>query len=99
VAGDYENVLSGVHIQEMTPDIKQGLEIPDKTSGVIVTNIEEDTPAAELLKKGDVIQEINRKSIDNLEAYTEVVSKISKKESVLLLVFRSGGYIYVTLSP
>ncbi len=99
VAGDYENVLSGVHIQELTPDIKKGLEIPDKTSGVIVTNIEEDTPAAELLKKGDVIQEINRKSINDLEAYTEVVSKISKKESVLLLVFRSGGYIYVTLSP
>ena len=99
VTGDYENVLSGVHIQELTPDIKQGLEIPDKTSGVIVTNIEEDTPAAGLLKKGDVIQEINRKSIKDLEAYQEVVSKISKKESVLLLVFRSGGYIYVTLSP
>jgi len=99
VAGKFENMLSGVHVQELTPELKQSLEIPDKTSGVIVTNLEEDSPAAELLRKRDVIQEINRESINDLDIYNEVVSKISKKDSVLLLVFRSGGYIYVTLSP
>ncbi len=99
LTGEFENVLSGIHVQELTPDLKQSLEIPDKTSGVIVTNIEEDSPAAELLKNRDVIQEINRESIKDLEAYKGVVSKISKKDSVLLLVYRSGGYIYVTLSP
>ena len=99
VAGEFENLLSGVHVQGLTPDIKQGLEIPDKTSGVIVTKIEEDSPAAELLRNRDIIQEINRAGIKDLEAYKDVVSKISKEDSVLMLVFRSGGYIYVTLSP
>ena len=99
LAGEFENMLSGVHVQALTPDLKESLEIPDKTSGVIITNLEEDSPAAELLRKRDVIQEINRKSIKDLDVYKEVVSKISKKDSVLLLVFRSGGYIYVTLTP
>jgi len=99
VEGKFENMLSGVHVQELTAEIKQGLEIPDKTSGVIITNIEEDSPAAELLKKRDVVAEINRLSIKDLNEYKEVVSKISNKDSILLLVFRSGGYIYVTLSP
>jgi serine protease Do len=99
VEGKFENLLSGVHVQELTAEIKQGLEIPDKTSGVIITNIEEDSPAAELLKKRDVVAEINRLSIKNLSEYKDVVSKIADKDSVLLLVFRSGGYIYITLSP
>jgi serine protease Do len=99
VEGKFENMLSGVHVQELTAEIKQGLDIPDKTSGVVITNIEEDSPAAELLKKRDVVAEINRQSIKDLSEYKDVVSKIADKDSVLLLVFRSGGYIYVTLSP
>lgn len=97
--GNFDNVLSGLHVQELTPDIKNGLEIPDKTSGVIVTNVESDSPAAALLKNRDIIQEINREIIKDLKDYKEVASKIGDKDSVLLLVFRSGGYIYVTLSP
>ncbi len=97
--GKFENVLSGVHVQELTPDLKQSLEIPEKTSGLIVTSIDADSPASALLKNRDVIQEINRESVKDLEAYKEVVSKITDKDNVLLLVFRSGGYIYVTLSP
>jgi len=99
VEGKFENLLSGVHVQELTAEIKQGLEIPDKTSGVIITNIEEESPAAELLRKRDVVAEINRQSIKDLSEYKDLVSKITDKDSVLLLVFRSGGYIYVTLSP
>ncbi|UCH79740.1 MAG: DegQ family serine endoprotease [Nitrospiraceae bacterium] len=97
--GKFENVLSGVHVQELTSDLKKSLEIPEKASGVIVTSIEENSPASTLLKNRDVIQEINRKSIKDLDAYKDVVAKIGSKDNVLLLVYRSGGYIYITLNP
>jgi serine protease Do len=99
VRSTYENVLAGVHVQNLTPEIKQKLDIPEKTSGVIVTNIEGDSPALEKMKRNDVIQEINKKEIKDTEDFKEVASKIDSKESALVLVFRSGGYIYVTISP
>jgi serine protease Do len=99
VRSTYENVLAGVHVQDLTPEIKQKLDIKEKTTGVIITNIEGDSPALEKLKRNDVIQEINKKDIKDTEDFKEVASKIDSKESALILVFRSGGYIYVTISP
>jgi serine protease Do len=94
----YENVLSGVHVQDLTPEIEDRFSIPEKTTGVIVTNIDEDSKAGEMLRRGDVIQEINRRTIKESGDYEDVASKISGEENVLLLVYRSGGYIYVTIN-
>jgi serine protease Do len=99
VRSTYENVLAGVHVQNLTPDIKQKLDIPEKAAGVIITNIEGDSPALENLKRNDIIQEINKKDIKDTEDFKEMASKIDSKESALILVFRSGGYIYVTITP
>ncbi|NOY65767.1 MAG: DegQ family serine endoprotease [Nitrospirae bacterium] len=92
-----ENVLRGVHVQELTPDLRESLGIPEKVQGVVVTGVEEDSPAYEVLKRNDVIQEINRESIKSIKDYKKTVSKLKKGESVLLLVYRGGGYIYITI--
>lgn len=95
----YENVLAGVYVQNLTPEITGRLEIPKKITGVIVTNIEEDSPAIEKLRTKDIIQEINRTAIKNTDDYEDLVSRIESDKNILLLVYRAGGYIYVTLSP
>ena len=92
-----ENVLRGVHVQELTPELREGLGIPEKVRGVVVTGVEEDSPAYEVLKRNDVIQEINRRSIKNIKDYRDAVSRLKKGESVLLLVYRGNGYIYITI--
>ncbi len=92
-----ENVLRGVHVQELTPELREGLGIPEKVKGVVVTGVEEDSPAYEVLKRNDVIQEINRRSIKNIKDYRDAVSRLKKGESVLLLVYRGNGYIYITI--
>lgn len=94
----FENALAGVHVQDLTSEIEDRFKIPEKTTGVIVTNIDEDSMAAEMLRRGDVIQEINRKVIKESGDYEDVVSKISGEENILLLVYRGGGYIYVTIN-
>ncbi len=97
--GEYGNVLEGVYAQDITPEIRRGLGIPDKVTGVIVTNIDEESAASEALKQNDVILEINRKSIFSMKDYEALVARIKPEDSVLLLVYRSGGFIYVTISP
>lgn len=98
-AYEYENAMQGVHIQDLTPEIREKLEIPEKVTGVIVTNIEEDSPAYGMLKKRDVIHEVNRKVIKSVNDYDKAISGIGKEDDVLLLIYRAGGYIYVTISP
>ncbi|MBI5664018.1 MAG: DegQ family serine endoprotease [Nitrospirae bacterium] len=93
------NVMEGVYVQDITPEIRKGLDIPNKVTGVIVTNIDEESPAAEVLKQNDVILEINRKSIFNVKDYETLVNRVKPEDSVLLLVYRTGGFIYVTINP
>ena len=98
ISGNFENVLKGITVQDMTPEIAQKLKIPDRIKGVIVSDIAEDSIASGVLTRGDVIQEINRKKVDSVKNYQELVSKINKDEDVLLLIYRRGTSLFVTLS-
>jgi S1-C subfamily serine protease len=60
--------------------------------------VDRDSAAAGALKKEDVIMEINRKNIIGTDDYRKVVSKIGSYDNVLLLLFRNGSTMYVTLS-
>lgn len=96
--GDYQNVLKGIGVQEVTPDLAKKLNIPARIKGVVINDVDEGAPAAAVLTQGDVIQEINRKKISSLKEYQETASKIRKDEDVLILIFRNGASTFVTLS-
>jgi serine protease Do len=97
-AGMYENALRGVSVQELTPELYKEMGIPERIRGVIISDIEPDSPAATRLRKDDVILEINRKAISSVEEYEAVVSKIKKDEDILLLIYRNGSTLFVTVS-
>lgn len=96
--GEYNNLLKGVTVENLTPETYEKLNLPKRLKGVFVSDIDEDSPAAMVLMQGDVIQEINRKRITNIRDYENVVSRIKSGEDILLLVFRSGYSMYITLS-
>jgi serine protease Do len=95
---EFQNVMKGITVQNMTPELAKKLRIPEKIKGVIITDIDENSMASGILAQGDVIQEINRNKVSDTKAYTSTVSKIKKDESVLLLIFRGGSSLFVTLS-
>jgi serine protease Do len=95
--GDYENVMKGITVQDITSDLAQKLKIPERIKGVIITDIDEESIAVGILAAGDVIQEINRKKVGNAKDYKDIVSKIKKDEDVLMLVYRRGASLFVTL--
>ena len=88
-----------VHIQDITDKIQDNFNIPRKVKGVIVTAVEEDSPVFGVLRQGDVIQEINKKESKNIKEYEAIVSMLDTKDSGLLLIYRAGGYIYLTIKP
>jgi serine protease Do len=96
--GDYQNVFRGIGVQEITPELAKKMNIPGRIKGVIVTDVEENSPALGILTQGDVIQEINRKRISTMKEYQDIASKLKKDEDVLILIFRNGSSVFVTLS-
>ncbi len=95
----YNNVLKGVTVQEVNTTLRDKLDLPPNAAGVVVTEVAQDSPAQGALQQNDVILEVNRKEIAGLNDYDQVVSKIGENDNVLLLIYREGGTIYVTLRP
>ena len=65
----------------------------------VVTAVDEDSSAAEAgLRRGDVIQEINRKPIISRDEYERAVSGAGT-QAVLLLVNRGGATSFIVVEP
>ena len=92
-----KNQFRGISVQDLTAQIKQGLNVPKRINGVVITDVEDDSPAAGKLLKDDIIIEINRKRIGGIQDYEDVVSASRGDENVLLLIFRKGSTLFVTL--
>ncbi len=89
-----ESALQGVQVQNLDGQTAHQLGLPSGTSGVVVSNISPSSPAADSgLRKGDVIQEVNRKPVSSVSDFEQAVR--ASKNSPLLLVNRQGNTMYV----
>ncbi len=76
------------------------LNIPAKTTGVVVSSVESGSPAESAgLQRGDVIQEINHEVVKSLEDYQKASAKVKKDEMVVLLLSRQGNNLFVAVNP
>jgi serine protease Do len=94
--GKVEKML-GLTVQSLTPEIAERLGIED-TEGVLVSSVKQGSPAAEAgIRRGDVIRELNRKPVRNLEEYSETLKEAGEDDVVLFLVSRADRAFYVTI--
>jgi serine protease Do len=95
---DVEETL-GLQVQAITPEVARRLRV-EGTEGVVVSQIAPDGPAAEAgVRQGDIIRELNRKPIPDLETYQDATAQLDAESPVLLLLERRGSGIYVALKP
>jgi len=95
--GPADNSLKGVTVQTVTDQILQSLGISKKVKGVVVSAVSDDSPAAGVLTKGDIIIELNRKPVENVDQYKAILSKIDKSQTILLLIVRNNVSQYITI--
>lgn len=95
---EYDNLLKGVIVQDLTPEIYAKLNLPSRLKGAVVADVDNQSPATMILKHGDVIQEMNRQKITNIEEYERVVSMIKPGQDIVILIFRGGSSTFITLS-
>lgn len=88
----------GMTVQELTPKLAESLGI-EKSHGVIVTDVNPDSAAAEAgIFRGDIILEINREKVEDIAAYKKIMQAAQeKKKSILLLIQRDKSTRFVVL--
>jgi serine protease Do len=85
----------GVGVGDLTPDMRQQLNIPTQVKGAAVQSVRPDSPAEDAgLAPGDVIQEVNRKPVANAEDFANNVHGAPAGKDILLLVWSRGGASY-----
>jgi len=96
--GGEKGALSGVSVQGLTADLRQQLQVPESTKGVVVTDVDESSQAAANgLMQGDVITQVNRTPVNNVQEFNRLVREGASKESTLLLVKRGPGTLFVVV--
>ncbi len=91
--------LSGVAVQDLTPELADRLNLPRGAAGVVVTEVESGSTAeAAGVQAGDVIMEINRQSVKSTKDYRRIIQGLQAGESVLLLINRNGQMLFLTIS-
>jgi serine protease Do len=95
---DVEESL-GLRVEAITPEVARSLRL-DNAKGVVVARVAPDSPAAEAgIQRGDIVREVNRQPVMDLESYTEATSHLTPNAPALFLLERRGSSLYVALKP
>ncbi|NMB63348.1 MAG: PDZ domain-containing protein, partial [Spirochaetes bacterium] len=87
----------GMRVGDITEENAYKFRITD-TTGVIVLEIQEQSPAYEAgMMVGDIIKEIENTPVENVDKYNELLKQYEKKETLLLLVKRGGIHKFVVI--
>lgn len=87
----------GMQVQDITKELAQSLQLEDN-QGVLVSDVTPGNSAAESgIRRGDVIAEMNRNPVNNLQDYQRLLGSVKKGASVLFLVKRGGTTIYIAV--
>jgi serine protease Do len=89
----------GITVQQLTPDIARSLGLHQE-SGVVVTNVEPGSSAADAgIQTGDVIKEVNRKPVRDMDAFMQAINQAKNQDSVLLLIQRGQNSLFAAVTP
>jgi serine protease Do len=90
--------LLGLELRALTPEIARQLNLRAQ-EGVLVFAVEEDSPAAEAgLQRGDVIREVNRQRVRNLQDFERVTKDVKEGDRVTVLLQRGQQALYVAFT-
>ncbi len=97
-ASDAGGVLSGVRVENLSPEAIQRYRLPASAKGVVITGVDPNSNAAVAgLSRGMVIEEIARQPVGNLNDFNAALQKLGNKKSVLLSVLTSQGSSYIVV--
>ncbi|HTS76123.1 MAG TPA: DegQ family serine endoprotease [Bryobacteraceae bacterium] len=96
--GEHESMLEGVQLSTLTPEVAQQLQLGPNAKGVVVESVSQDSAAAEAgLQRGDVIQQVNHRTVTNMSEFRQAMNSTTKNNPALLLVNRQGTTLFIAI--
>jgi serine protease Do len=93
-------LLSDIEVRELNEELATRYGLKGVERGVVVVRVKSGSTAEEMgVREGDIILEVNRKTVSSLKSYEQAASGLAKDQAVLLLLKRKGQAIYLTLRP
>ena len=87
----------GVVVQSITPVLAKGLSLPQDW-GVVVSDIEQDGPAAGSgLKIGDIVKTLNGREMEDASQFENAVYRLNLSQTVDLGLIRGGDFLQVSV--
>jgi serine protease Do len=99
-SGGEKGALKGLSVQALTPELRQQLQTPEGTQGVVITDLDADSTAATAnppLQQGDIIVQVNRTPVTTVAEFNAAVKAGASRESTLLLVKRGPGTFFAVV--
>ena len=91
VASDLGDESWGLSVEAVSPELAERLELAIPR-GVVITDVVPSSPAARAgLRPGDVVLDVNREPVADVEAFRKLLGAVKPGESVRLWVHRAGG--------
>jgi serine protease Do len=89
----------GITVQNLTPEIAKGLGLK-KDTGVVVARVEPGSPAANAgIQTGDVILEVDRKPIKDVNDFVQKIEKAKDQDNILLFLQRGQNNLFAAVTP
>jgi serine protease Do len=89
----------GISVQNLTPEIAKGLGLKTE-AGVVVTRVEPGSPAANAgIQTGDVIREVNRKPVKDVDDFVQKVEKAKDQDNMLFFLQRGQNNLFAAVTP
>jgi serine protease Do len=86
----------GLALAPLSPDLRNQLDVPDGTQGVVVRNVEPGSPADQAgLQAGDVIVGVGDKQVASPSDAARAIHNAGKDHAVALRIIRNGEPIFV----
>jgi serine protease Do len=94
-----EKSALGVSVAPLTPELASRFGAPKNAHGLLVQDVNPDGRAADAgIQAGDVIEQVNRQPVQNVDDLKAALRRSADKP-VLLLVNRQGNEVFITVKP